>query len=271
MSGEKNLDAALDRFNEAAAQWDQEPSTISCTNTISESIKKMDWYVSMKNKEKSEKKLLRAMDFGCGTGFLSTKILDPEVFEEIIGVDVAEGMIKAFQEKIKIMASGIKMAAICSDLGQINLEILNSYISQIYNENVDAKKGFDVIYALLAFHHLKNPEEMLNQVLKENYLNPGGRILIMDYEHEPLKQIFHPVHLIKGEHYEHDGFVEKTVKDWFKKGNMVEDSKKKWDLETLEITKVPFFVPVDPRFEDLIPKRKEEMHSMLMITCCTKK
>ena len=270
MSVEKKLDTSSEHFNMVAAQRDQEPSTISCTNTISESIKKMDWYVSMKNKEKSEKKLLRAMDFGCGTGLLSTKILDPDVFEEIIGIDVAEGMIYAFHEKIKIMESGVKMAAICSDLGQINLEILNSYISQIYNENVDAKKGFDVIYALLAFHHLKNPEEMLNQVLKENYLNPGGRILIMDYEHEPLKQIFHPVHLIKGEHYEHDGFVEKTVHDWFKKGNMVEDSKKKWDLETLEITKEPFFVPVDPRFEDLIPKRKEEMHSMLMITCCTK-
>ena len=106
MSGEKNCNAALERFNEVAAQWDQEPSTVYCTNTISESIMKMDWYMSMKNKEKSEKKLLRAMDFGCGTGFLSTKILDPEVFEEIIGVDVAEGMIKAFQEKIKIMESG---------------------------------------------------------------------------------------------------------------------------------------------------------------------
>ena len=42
----------------------------------------------------------------------------------------------------------------------------------------------------------------------------------MDYEHEPEKQIFHPVHLIKGEHYEHDGFVEKEVRNWFEKGKI---------------------------------------------------
>ena len=52
---------------------------------------------------------------------------------------------------------------------------------------------------MLAFHHLNNPQKMLNEVLKENYLNPGGRILIMDYEYDPKKQIFHPVHLIKGD------------------------------------------------------------------------
>ena len=40
------------------------------------------------------------------------------------------------------------------------------------------------------------------KVLKENYLNAGGRILIMDYEQEAMKQIFHPIHLIRGEHYE---------------------------------------------------------------------
>ena len=109
-----------------------------------------------------------------------------------------------------------------------------------------------------------------SKVLKENYLNAGGRILIMDYEQEAMKQIFHPIHLIKGEHYEHDGFVEKTIQDWFKKGNFLVDSKKKWDLETLEITKVPFLVPVDPEWKELIPKRKEEVYNMFTITCCLK-
>ena len=61
----------------------------------------------------------------------------------------------------------------------------------------------------------------------------------MDYEHEPKKQIFHPVHLIKGEHYEHDGFVEKNVREWFEKGNA--GSEKKWDLSSLNITRVAFY------------------------------
>jgi SAM-dependent methyltransferase len=95
------------------------------------------------------------------------------------------------------------------------LKQLNSSITTD-PKNLDT--GFDLIYALLAFHHLKTPETMLNQVLKDNYLNPGGRILIMDYERDPMKQIFHPIHLINGEHYEHDGFTEKIVRDWFEKG-----------------------------------------------------
>ena len=72
-------------------------------------------------------------------------------------------MINAFQEKIRIMKSGVKMAAICADLRQINLQTLNSTISSFYNEDVNAKKEFDIIYTMLAFHHLKNPEEMLNK------------------------------------------------------------------------------------------------------------
>ena len=98
---------------------------------------------------------------------------------------------------------------------EIDLKQLNSSITTDV-KNLDT--GFDLIFALLAFHHLKTPETMLNQVLKDNYLNPGGRILIMDYERDPKKQIFHPIHLINGEHYEHDGFTEKIVRDWFEKG-----------------------------------------------------
>ena len=98
---------------------------------------------------------------------------------------------------------------------EIDLKQLNSSITTDV-KNLDT--GFDLIFALLAFHHLKSPETMLNQVLKDNYLNPGGRILIMDYERDPKKQIFHPIHLINGEHYEHDGFTEKIVRDWFEKG-----------------------------------------------------
>merc|ERR1711992_47507 len=120
------------------------------------------------------------------------------------------------------------MDAICTDLSQTNASGV---------KNLDS--GFDLIYALLAFHHLKNPETMLNKYLKENYLNPGGRVLIMDYEQDPTKQIFHPIHLIKGEHYEYDGFIQEEIIDWFKKGNLG-NSLKKWDLETLNISKVPF-------------------------------
>merc|ERR1719494_63136 len=40
------------------------------------------------------------MDFGCGTGYLTQNIINPNVFREIVGVDLAPGMIAAFQEKL---------------------------------------------------------------------------------------------------------------------------------------------------------------------------
>ena len=127
--------------------------------------------------------------------------------------------------------------------------------------------GFDVIYTLLAFHHIKDPESMMNDVIKDKYLNNGGRIIVMDYEHDDTKQIFHPEHIKIGDHYEHDGFSIDRVQEWFVNGN--NRSTTKWDLDTLEISTVPFLAPVDPDEYDLVPKRKEETYNIIIATCCT--
>ena len=91
--GEK--DAASDRFNDEASKWDQRPTIVSVTEAISTAIKKMNWYTSTKEGKSNR---VRAMDFGCGTGFLTYQILDPNVFQEVVGVDVADGMIDAFRK-----------------------------------------------------------------------------------------------------------------------------------------------------------------------------
>ena len=127
--------------------------------------------------------------------------------------------------------------------------------------------GFDVLYTLLAFHHIKDPEKMMNDVIKNKYLNHGGRIIVMDYEHDDTKQVFHPVHIKIGEHYEHDGFSKAQLREWFEKGN--KSSTLKWDLDTLEIFKVPFLFPVDPDDCNLVPKRIEETYNIIVATCCT--
>ena len=119
-------DLASERFNEVAAQWDQKPSTVACTNKMAEAIKEMNWY----SMAKSGKSSMRAMDFGCGTGLLASKIFDSDIFSEIVGVDVAEGMIEVFQEKIRRKNfEGINAAAICMDLRllqSIRFEILGT-------------------------------------------------------------------------------------------------------------------------------------------------
>ena len=50
----------------------------------------------------------------------------------------------------------------------------------------------------------------------------------------------------------------------------MEGTERKWDLDTLRISKVPFLCPVDPIWFNIVPKRVEETYNMLMITCCTK-
>ena len=267
---ETEQDAASERFNDVASKWDQQPSTVSATDAMSVTIKEMKWYSCIK-KEKGNR--IRAMDFGCGTGLLTYKILDPDVFHEIVGVDVAEGMINTFERKIKASKlnrdDDIKMSAICKDLSKIDLERINSIVGSKLDPKEDKdNKGFDLVYTLLAFHHIETPEKLLNEILKGKYLNPGGRIVVMDYENDKTKQIFHPVHLKVGQHYEHDGFSEAEVYNWFERGNN-DDSKRKWNLETLEITKVPYLAPVDPDFLDLVPKRKAETYNLLVATCCT--
>ena len=169
--------------------------------------------------------------------------------------------------------SRCKLSAVCSDLSQIDLHKLNSMVghSQEYCQGIKDKgydePGFDVIYTLLAFHHIKDPESMMNDVIKDKYLNNGGRIIVMDYEHDDAKQIFHPEHIRIGDHYEHDGFSIDQVQEWFVNGN--NRSTTKWDLDTLEISKVPFLAPVDPEEYDLVPKRIEETYNIIIATCCT--
>ena len=110
-----------------------------------------------------------------------------------MGVDVAEGMIKAFRQKLQrgqISSTDAKVSAQLADLGQIDLATLNDMSGSRLEDG-----GFDLIYSLLAFHHIPDPCRMLNQVLKDKFLKPGGRIVLMDYEQDPNKQIFHPIHL----------------------------------------------------------------------------
>ena len=108
-------------------------------------------------------------------------------------MDVAEGMIRAFQQKLQRgqIPSEAKVSAQLADLDQIDLATLNG----MTGGGKEKEDGFDLIYSLLAFHHIPDPCRMLNGVLKDKFLKQGGRIVLMDYEQDPDKQIFHPVHL----------------------------------------------------------------------------
>ena len=73
--------------------------------------------------------------------------------------------------RILCLASGliatteVKVSAHCVDLSEIDAKSLNNMAK--------SDQRFDVIYSLLTLHHVPNPSNLLNRVLKEGFMNPG--------------------------------------------------------------------------------------------------
>ena len=130
------------------------------------------------------------MDFGCGTGLLVSKIIDPDIFDEIVGVDVADGMIEVFQEKIKRKDFGeIKMAAKSIDLrllltlGCLKLYMICFYLN--YNQKllqvIDVALFDDILsslsdceLSLVNFCQMKFNLQRYWDILPERIYNPIG-------------------------------------------------------------------------------------------------
>tara|TARA_B100000029_G_scaffold477948_1_gene523542 strand:- start:3 stop:923 length:921 start_codon:yes stop_codon:yes gene_type:complete len=107
-------------------------------------------------KVKKEKK---ALDFGCGMGWLSLE-LSRKGFE-VDGFDLAEKSIKIAKKYSKKMG-----------------EKINYQVADL--NNFQFKENFyDVVAVWDVLHHLVNPEEVLKRL--KNSLKPGGKILILDH------------------------------------------------------------------------------------------
>ena len=116
-----STDEASVRFNEVSSQWDTKPSTLAATEAASSSLRSMDWYVKA-----AAGGGLRAMDFGCGTGLLTKRVIagsDGVFSRGVVGVDVAEGMVDAFKDKLEGRGhiNSVKVTPIAIDLAQTNL------------------------------------------------------------------------------------------------------------------------------------------------------
>lgn len=134
-------------FDELAKEWDNEKNLIRA-KSIGDEIKRL----------LDDKKGLRAMDFGCGTGLVSFYLKD--YFSDILLVDLSDGMIDEANRKIQ-------------DTKVENLHTWKGNILE-YNE----RKKFDVIYAPLVLHHIDNYREII--VKLKNLLEDGGSLIIID-------------------------------------------------------------------------------------------
>jgi SAM-dependent methyltransferase len=180
------------------------------------------------------------MDFGCGTGLLSFELMEPGAMS-ILGVDLAEGMIAKFNDKVaeggldgamKAAAVDVQATAVTNELGK-----------------------FDLIFSMLAFHHVPDPAGLV-QDLAKHYLNPGGRLVVLDLEATENIRSFHPKHMELGVHYEHDGFSEATARGWF-------DPAQGWLADSVDVTRVPFDKQVDKEWDASEPI---DEYNMMLVT-----
>jgi len=131
-----------------------------------------------------------ALDFGCGTGLLSFA-LEPHM-QRIVGLDESSGMVHAMEEDISVAGLGSKMTATCGPLEKLG--------------------RFDLIYSMLAIHHVKDCAQLLRQLA--SHVHPGGRLLVIDLEATQNARFFHNCSQIRGEHYEHDGLLAQDLSEW---------------------------------------------------------
>jgi ubiquinone/menaquinone biosynthesis C-methylase UbiE len=117
------------------------------------------------------------VDFACGTGTLphwrqllmtgliSNKLL-PHV-KKVVGVDISQGMVNVFDQKIAQSNSKDKMQAVCIDIMSIP-----------YSEIPEELKGVDVVVCSMAYHHIDNVDHATTVLA--SLLKKGGHLLVID-------------------------------------------------------------------------------------------
>ena len=171
----------MTHFNKTANEWDT-PEKILLNENYANRIKSL---IAPKNNNK-------ILDLGCGTGLLISNFQNDENI--LIGVDTSEGMLDVFNKKFK------------------NNSNVKSYLLNLEESDLHEDK-FDLIVSSMAFHHLKQPDKIIEKLKK--LLTPSGCIAIIDLDLEDGS--FHPDPKNMGVY--HSGFSIETTNMWADKAN----------------------------------------------------
>ncbi len=145
-----------DLFKEKASDWDRQEMVRQLSSGISRAI--------LDNAALQEG--MHVMDFGAGTGLISTH-LAPRV-GKITAVDISVAMLAKLLEKPELKG---KVEAICQN---------------ILEEPLTSK--FDLIVSAMAMHHVEDTEKMFQAFA--DHLKPGARVALADLDKE--NGTFHP-------------------------------------------------------------------------------
>lgn len=142
-----------ENFDEKALTWDNDPRRAERAKTVADEL-------LMSIPDLHEK---YGLDYGCGTGMLSF-YLQPYM-KHITLADTSEGMLSVLRKKIE--NAGVEnMSPVMLDLSK------NEY----------CKDKFDVIYSLMALHHIQDIDKLFGSFAQ--ITNPSGYLGISDLDEE---------------------------------------------------------------------------------------
>ena len=145
-----------DLFNEKAKDWDANKMRKMLSSAIGSSILE---HVSLHDQ-------MRVMDFGAGTGLISSQVAP--LVKKIVAVDISEAMLNKLVSKPELHG---KVEIVCQD---------------IIDKPIDEK--FDLIMSAMAMHHVKDTSRLIQRF--SEHLSPGAFIALADLDKEDGS--FHP-------------------------------------------------------------------------------
>lgn len=142
------------RFDEAAATWDDDPGHEKRQVAVARAIKEA---VTLSPR-------MRVIDVGGGTGRLS--ILLADLVGSVVVTDPSAGMVRVAQERIEVAGLSDRLRAVQADLTTDRLD-----------------GAYDVAWSSMAFHHVQDLDGLLRSVA--GLLVDGGRLAIADLDEDP--------------------------------------------------------------------------------------
>lgn len=113
-----------------------------------------------------EKRFKRALDVGCGPGWLDVELVKRQPGLAMVGVDASPEMLDLARRNVA--ASGLDAGVLFQQGRAEDLPFPDD--------------AFDLVVSTLALHHWQDPLAALNQV--QRVLQPGGRFVIFDIQRD---------------------------------------------------------------------------------------
>jgi len=165
------------RFDEAAAQWDNNPGRVDLARAVGEAIGRTIPFQAG----------WRVLDYGAGTGLLTLN-LQPRV-ASMVALDSFTGMLEKLTQKLAAAA-----------------------ISNVQTRHWDLEAGpfpepgFDLVVSSMTLHHLRSVPLVLSRLA--DILKPGGWLAVADLDSEDGS--FHG----RADDVFHHGFERGQVAEW---------------------------------------------------------